>query len=366
MEPARLAAAAWGAALAVVLYDDRTMPRLRPGADAPGSVTAVIAARDEEADVGETLRRLTAQHHAPLQVVAVDDESRDGTRAEMEAVEGVEVVAGTTPPPGWLGKPWACHQGVERARGEWLLFLDADVYLEPGGVGALLAFARDEGARGATAFPRLVTGSPAERAVLPLAGVLMQTAVIPAWLARARWSPVAIGVGGCLLVHRELYAAIGGHEAVRGEVVEDLALARAAKRASELLPWARGEAVLSLRYQKGLRGVWSGWRKNAAHAWQGPWPVALVGGTLATTVVLAPWIALLRDGRRAVGLAGVALQASTLRVTAAATDVPAPYALAAPAAALLLGAVGYASLADRLSGRGARWRGRRIPPDVRG
>jgi hypothetical protein len=162
-------------------------------------------------------------------------------------------------------------------------------------------------------------------------------------------------------LRRDLYAAIGGHEAVRGEVVEDLALARAAKRAGHLLPWARGEAVFSLRYQKGARGVWHGWRKNAAHAWRGPWPVALAAGAAVMTLVLAPWAALLR-GKRAAGLAGVLLQAATLRVSAGATDVGAAYALAAPAAAAFMSAVGLASLVDRVSGRGARWRGRRIPP----
>jgi chlorobactene glucosyltransferase len=360
MDAARIAAAAWAAALAVVVRDERSIPRLDPAADAPGSVTAIVAARDEEADVGETLRRLVAQRHAPLQVVAVDDESTDGTRAAMEAVPGVEVVAGAAPPTGWLGKPWACRQGAERATSDWLLFLDADVRFEPGAVGALLAFAREGGALGATAFPRLLTGSAAERAVLPLAGVIMQTAIIPAWLARARWSPVAIGVGGCLLLRRDLYDRIGGHAAVRGEVVEDLALARAAKRAGQLLPWARGDAVFSLRYQKGARGVWTGWRKNAAHAWRGPWPVALAAGSLAMTAVVAPWNALLRR-RRPAGAVGVVLQAATLRVSAGATDVPAPYALGAPVAAAFMSAVGLASLADRVSGRGARWRGRRIP-----
>jgi Glycosyl transferase family 2 len=360
MDPARLAAAAWAVALALVVRDERETPRLEPGADAPGSVTAIVAARNEEEDVAETLRRLLAQAHTPLQVVAVDDESTDGTLRAMRGVAGVEVVEGAPPPPGWLGKPWACHQGAGRARGEWLLFLDADVRFAPGAVGALLAFARERNAPGATAFPRLVTGSAAERAVLPLAGVLMQTAIVPAWLARARWSQAAIGVGGCLLVHRDLYAAVGGHEAVRAEVVEDLALARAAKRAGQLLPWARGEAVFSLRYQKGLRGVWDGWRKNAAHAWRGPWPVGLAAGTAVMTAVLAPWGALVRRGRPA-GLAGVVLQVATLRVSAAATDVAPGYALAAPVAAVFMSAVGLASLADRLSGRGARWRGRRIP-----
>jgi glycosyltransferase involved in cell wall biosynthesis len=349
----RAAAIAWAAALGTVLHDRRVTPMLvpRPGAP-PSPVTAIVPARDEEAAIEATLRALAGQ---AAQVVAVDDQSRDGTRAAMARVPGIEVIDGAPPPAGWTGKAWACHQAVARATSPWLLFVDADVRLLDGTVAALLAFAADRGARGATVFPFLETGSVAERAVLPLAGALMETAVIPGWAARAAWTDVAIGVGGCLLVERAFYEALGGHEAVRGEVVDDLALARAAKRAGHLLPWARGDHAVRLRYYTGARDMWQGWRKNASHAWGGSIPAAMAGGALVQWAVLAPWWALAR--RRRSGAAGVALQAATLLEVLRATDIPRPYALAAPAAAAFVGAVGLQAVLDRLSGR-ATWRGR--------
>ncbi len=359
----RLAAAAWAYALLVSLVDERTLPVLGPedppAPGAPPSVTAIVPARDEARDVGETLRRLRAQDHPDLQVVAIDDRSGDGTLAAMRAVEGVEVVEGEEPPPGWFGKPWACRQGVERARGEWLLFVDADVRLEPGAVRAALALAARAGQPGATAFPRLETGSVAERVVLPLAGVVVQSAVIPSWLARLPGIDLAIGVGGFLLVRRDLYERVGGHAAVRGEVVEDLALARAAKRAGHLLPWADGRQLIALRYYRGAGEMWRGWRKNAAQAWQAPPLVALLAGAVLGAVVLAPWASLARG--RPSGVLGLALQVAALRRAAGATDIPPAYALTGPLAAAFLGAVGAASALDRLRGRGPRWRGRTYP-----
>ena len=353
--PGALAAVAWAGALATVLHDRRAVAQLQPLRGGPPlPVTAIVPARDEQEAIAMTLRALVPQVR---QVVAVDDESRDGTRAAMAEVVGVEVIDGTPPPPGWLGKPWACQQAVSRAEEPWLLFADADVRFAPGAVAALLAFARSQGAPGATAFPYLETGTIAERAVLPVAGALMQVAVIPSWLARARWSSVAIGIGGCLLIEREFYDSIGGHAERRGEVIDDLALARAAKRTGRPLPWARGESLMRLRYYRGAPEMWRGWRKNASHAWGGSIPAALVAGAVLQAALLTPWAAAAR-GRRA-GPVGVALQAATLAQVIRSTDIPVAYALCAPVGAAFIGAVGQQAVIDRLRGR-AQWRGRTV------
>ncbi len=352
---ASLAALAWAGALAAVSYDRRTIAQLVPVRGTPPlPVTAIVPARDEEETIATTLAALVPQVR---QVVAVDDESRDGTRAAMGAVSGVEIVNGTPPPPGWLGKPWACQQAVSRADQPWLLFADADVRFAPGAVAALLDFAKSQGAPGATAFPYLETGTRIERAVLPVAGALMQVAIIPSWAARARWSDVAIGIGGCLLIERDFYESIGGHAARPEEVVDDLALARAAKRAGHLLPWARGESLMRLRYYRGGAEMWRGWRKNASHAWGGSIIRALLAGTVVQIALLAPWFGAAR-GRRA-GVVGVALQAATLTQVIRSTDIPVRYAFCGPVGAVFIGAVGQQAVIDRLRGR-AEWRGRAI------
>lgn len=352
----RLAALAWAAALVTALRDRRRIPLLRPRpGSAPAPVTAIVPARDEQDSIEATLRALAPQVR---QLVAIDDESRDGTRSAMARVAEVELVDGTPPPPGWLGKTWACRQGVERATEPWLLFADADVRFAPGAVAALLEFARERGAAGATAFPFLETGTIIERAVLPVAGAVMQTAIIPSWAAHASWTPVAIGVGGCLLIERAFYDSIGGHEAIRAEVVDDLALALRAKRAGRLLPWGRGEDLIRLRYYRGAAEMWRGWRKNASHAWGGsPWG-AVIAGSVIQSALLAPWLGALRHHPS--GWLGVGLQIATLGQIIRSTDIPPGYAVAGPVGAVFIGAVGTQAVVDRLRGR-AEWRGRRLP-----
>lgn len=342
--------------------DLRTTARLEPPAASERerlpSVTAVVPARDEERDVQTTLALLAAQDHPRLQIVAVDDCSSDGTRAAMRQVAGVEVVEGAPPPAGWLGKAWACAQGVQRARGDWLLFLDADMRLAPEAVAAALHFAIERGGGGATVFPRLETGGVAERIVMPAAGVLMRTTVIPSWAARSRRFDVAIGVGGFLLLERTLYERVGGHAAVRDEVVEDLALARLVKRAGGLVEWAGAGDLVSLRMYHGAGELWRGWRKSAAHAWPLP-PLASAGAASALAVVVfLPWAAAAR-GRPAASV-GVLAQVATVALSSRGSDIPAAYGLAAPLGVAFLLAVGAVALWDRARGRPPSWRGRRI------
>ena len=339
-----IALAAWLYALGVVVADERITPRLAPGPPAPGSVSAIVPARDEERDVSTTLRMLRASEHRDLQVIAVDDESRDGTRAAMARVDGVEVVAGTAPPEGWLGKPWACAQGAERARGDWLLFCDADVRIAPWTIDAALRLAGD--GAGATVFPGLEVGGVAERVVLPAAGLLMQTAIIPTWLARQPSSGVAIGVGGFLLVRRDAYDAVGGHAAVRGAVVEDIGLARLLKRRGTPLRWARGDEAVRLRMYHGAGELWDGWRKNAADAWSAPPAATALGAGAIGVLVGAPWLGAARG--RPVALGALILQCAALRIHGRTLGLPRRYALTAPLGALFLAAVGR-----RLAGRPA-------------
>ena len=364
---ARACAAVWIAALALVARDQRTVPQLeRVAAEARErlpSVTAIVPARDEQRDVEHTLALLVAQDHPRLQVVAVDDCSSDGTLDAMRRVAGVEVVEGVAPPEGWLGKPWACAQGLARASGDWLLFLDADMRLAPQALSAALAFAIARAGGGATVFPRLETGGAAERIVMPAAGVLMQTAVIPSWAARSRRLDVAIGVGGFLLLERAVYERVGGHTAVRGEIVEDLALSRLVKRDGGLVEWASGGGLVSLRMYHGFAELWHGWRKNAAHAWPLPAPASAGAALALALLAFGPWASAAR-GRRA-GLLGVLAQVLTVALSRRGSDIPAAYALAAPVGVAFLLAVGVAALWDRARGRPAMWRGRRVAIEAR-
>ena len=176
-------------------------------------MSVIVPARDEERGIGEAVRSLRALEWDDLEVVVVDDQSRDGTLAAARAAAGddprVTVVAGAPLPDGWVGKSWACWQGVQRATGDWLLFTDADVVHAPDSLGRTMAMARRLGRGGLTMFPTIVCEGVAERVVTPAALVAIGTFVAPGPLARKDDSRVAIAAGGYILVKRRLYDAVG-------------------------------------------------------------------------------------------------------------------------------------------------------------
>ena len=212
----------------------RTPGHARAPDDAP-LISVVVPARDEERDVEQTLRSLSAQRYPSLEIIAVDDRSRDGTRAAIARAAAddprIVVVGGSEPPDGWLGKPWACAQAVERAHGEWLCFTDADVRFEPDALASALAFALVEGRGGVTLSPLLVCSSFWERTVQPVATMAILALVAPPVLSQHPDAPVSLAAGAFMLVRRDLYERAGGHAAVRDRVADDLQLARAVKRA---------------------------------------------------------------------------------------------------------------------------------------
>jgi len=256
-----LAAAAWAQRL---VTDLRALPR--PDARAGGTpptqtVSVVVPARDEEQTLPALLRSVAAQGPAVLEVVVVDDASRDATAAVAQA-GGARVVPAGAPPPGWTGKAWACHVGAGATTGDLLLFLDADTVLETGALAGLLtAHARHGG---------LVSVQPHHDVVRPYeqlsayfnAVALMASAAFTRRTSATR-SPMAFGP--CLLTTRDDLARAGGHEAVRAEILDDAALAAAYHRAG-LPVWCAvgGDAVRMRSYPGGLGQLVAGWTKNIA------------------------------------------------------------------------------------------------------
>jgi chlorobactene glucosyltransferase len=364
------AAAGWSALLLSSAYSRRAIrqpSRVPAAADAP-SISVIVPARDEARDIGQTLRQLRAQRYPALEIIAVDDRSRDGTADEMErAADGdprVTIVAGSEPPAGWLGKPWACAQGAAQARGDWLCFTDADVRFAPDALSSAIAFAESAGSGGATLSPRLICTTFWERTVQPVATLAITALVAPPALSQRPDAPIALAAGAFILVRRDLYERAGGHAAVRDRVADDLALGRAIKRAGGLLVLGHGDDLLDVRMYHGHGELWRGWRKNAAYGLPGGAPAAFAGATSAALGAVVPPLALvcgLRRGDRTLarrgglGLAAlIALRASDRRTA----PTPLAYAATAPLGVAWIAAITFVAAVDRARG-GSRWRGRR-------
>ncbi len=370
---AGLASALWVGAACLAVHERRVAPRLadEPPARPGPLVSVIVPARDEERGVGAAVRSLRALDYDHVQVIVVDDESRDGTAAAARAAAGddprVTVIDGAPLPPGWVGKPWACHQGVAAARGEWLLFTDADVVHAPDSLGRALAMARRLGRGGLTLLPTIDTGGVAERAVMPAALAAIATFVAPGPLARSARSRVSIAAGGYMLMPRALYAVAGGHAAIRGRMVDDVCLAAAVKRRGALLLPVPAGPLARLRMYHGAREMWRGWSKNASFGAAGGAGKGLAGAGMLAALALLPAAAAAgglrrRDARlAAVGAAGVAGQVALQRLAGWGVPTPARYAPTLPVGMLVLSAAAARGALERLAGIGPVWRGRRYP-----
>nr|WP_239523479.1 glycosyltransferase family A protein [Geodermatophilus normandii] len=337
----------------------------RPPTDPPevtGPVTVVLPVRDEEAQVGGCLAALLASTGVPdLRVVVVDDGSTDGTAAVVRAVGDARVRLVTAPPPpaGWLGKPHACWVGAQTMRDDgYLVFLDADVRVAPRAVACAVALLDAHGLDLVSPWPRPVAGTLAERLVQPLSPWLWMT-TLPLRLAERSPRPSLTAANGQFLaLTRRGYLRARGHAAVRDEVVEDVALARAVKRSGGRAGPAGGAALAECRMYDGWTAMREGYGKSLWASVGGSPAASVAAAAVLTAVGVVPPLAALRGSRA--GLAGWAAGVAGRAVSAAATGGRVwPDALAHPASLLALDLLLAGSVAGRRRGT-LTWRGRAL------
>jgi chlorobactene glucosyltransferase len=312
-----------------------------------------------------------ASAYEPIEVVVVDDRSTDDTAARVADLAQrdprLRLVAGGELPAGWYGKPWACLQGYRAARGDLLLFTDADTRHDPELLGRAVGALRSREADLLTVSPHQRCESFWERIVMPQIWLLLGLRYHPARVNRSRRARDVIANGQFILMPRASYEAAGTHEAMRGEVAEDLALAQAVVRRGGRLHFAFAERLMETRMYDGLGPLVEGWSKNvylggrrsfpdepvrralvplmlvlAFGFWLAP-PLTVLAGVLSGHVPLA-------------GFAAVVLSALFWSLICYGMRIPLYYGLCYP-----LGAAVALYIAVRSTLRGRRrveWRGR--------
>lgn len=290
--------------------------------ETPLEVAVLLPARDEAGTITAAIAGIRAQRGVPhLQILVLDDCSTDETAALAQAAADddgrIQLLAGAPPPPGWLGKPHACAALAQAAgAADVLVFVDADVALEPGAVAAAVDLLTALDADLVCPFPRQLAIGLSERLVQPLLP-WSWLSLLPLRAAERSARPSMVAVTGQFLaVRRRAYETAGGHGGVRGAVLEDLSLARAVRRTGGRVILADGSGVASCRMYDGWPGVRDGYGKSLWSAFGSPAGAVAVVGVL-TAVYVVPAVAALRGSPLGAAgyLAGVTGRVITARRT---------------------------------------------------
>lgn len=351
-------------------------PELISQATSDASVAVVIPARDEAETIGQALTSLAKQDYAgPVTIWVVDDQSSDATADIARAVSGnipVNVISGTPLPPGWSGKVWAMAQGVEAAtkdpatKPDYLLLTDADITYRQGVLKKLVTKAEANKLTFVSLMARLDSRGLWGKLLIP-AFIYFFQLIYPFRRANTRYDSTAGAAGGCFLIREDALAEAGGLVSIKGDIIDDCALARTLKKArpaNDTLT-ALTHDVWSLRDNRSLESIWNMVARTAFTQLGNNW-LALTGAMLGLilTFVIPVWAVAswLSGGVHLVaGLAGLGawlLMARTYLPTIRMYGLHSAWSLCLPAATLIYGAATLASALRHARGSGARWKGR--------
>jgi glycosyltransferase involved in cell wall biosynthesis len=261
------------------------------------SITVIVPARNEAADIAVTLHSLLNQDYTDLQIIAVDDRSTDQTGAIMDAIaaqhpEKLRALHITELPSGWLGKTHAMALAARQARTEYLLFTDADVLFNPIAVRVSLANAVATRADHLVTVPTTIIKRWDEAAILGFFQIFSLWAARPWRIPDPQAKRDAIGIGAFNLLRGEAYLKIGGFESLRMEIIEDIGLGRRIKRAGLAQRICFGRGLVSLHWASGVNGLIDVMTKNLWAAFRFHISLALLGCLWLLVFCVGPAIAL--------------------------------------------------------------------------
>jgi len=257
--------------------------------DAP-LVSIVVPARNEEHRVlADSIRSILAQDYQRFEVIAIDDRSTDNTLSILQSLAQTDsrlrVIEGGDLPAGWLGKPHAMHQAIAYAQGEWILATDADMIFEKEALRTAVAQAQNADA--ISLIPYFETGSFWERVMIQTwAWVTLMFTI--AYRIDNPKSSGALGIGGFFLMRRSALARIGGYEALKNEVVEDIRLAEMIKRSGGLMLTVQAPNLLRTRMYSNFGEIWESCTRTWFSGMKFSLPFALVCVLSVYVIAVAP------------------------------------------------------------------------------
>jgi cellulose synthase/poly-beta-1,6-N-acetylglucosamine synthase-like glycosyltransferase len=275
------------------LYNLFSAPRLEnaPEPKRFPRVSLLIPARNEEENLRNLMPLLSKLDYPDLEILILDDDSRDGT-ARVISYPGspAKLIQGTPLPAGWLGKNWACSQLASASTGEVLIFCDADVSMMEKSIKATVSMMDSQGLDALTCLPRQIMGTWAEKAVLPVLLLVPVMGFMPiAFVSRLKLPALSLGCGQWFAFRKSAYDQMGQHAAVKSVIVEDMALGRLVKEKGMRLGVALSTHLVATRMYTSFPTVWAGFSKNLAYLTGTGWlrPPLILGLFLAVNAL--PW-----------------------------------------------------------------------------
>ncbi len=259
-------------------------------------ISVLIPARNEEQNLGNLLESLLRQEHPPHEILVYDDESTDGTAAlvrQYEQQKGtIRLISSTGLPEGWLGKNHACYRLAQEAKGDYLLFLDADVRLESKAISRLLHYADHKQLSLVSVFPKQEFSSLGEQATVPIMNqILLSLLPLPA-VRYLGFSSMAAANGQFMLFEKESYLDLQPHREFRMEKVEDIHIARHFKKSKRTIACLASEETVSCRMYRSTSEAIQGFSRNIHHYFGGSHALALLYWLFH---VVVPMVFLLSD-----------------------------------------------------------------------
>ncbi|HVR39289.1 MAG TPA: glycosyltransferase family 2 protein, partial [Thermoanaerobaculia bacterium] len=235
---------------------------------------------------------LLAQTYPNLEIIVVNDRSTDATGEILGRIDDPRliVIHGEEPPAGWLGKPWALHEGSRRATGELLLFVDADVIYAPDAIAAAGARLNESNVAMIAVLPHFEMHGFGEHLMMPMLAVMAFCFMPIAISNRTRIAILGIGSGTGNLLRREIYDAVGGHEALKAAVVDDVALAQLVRRGGNRTEVVRADDVISIRMYHGTREIIQGFTKNLFSVFNRSYAITIGFNGLAIVFHILPFV----------------------------------------------------------------------------
>jgi glycosyltransferase involved in cell wall biosynthesis len=280
------------------------MPKLadiaRPGWDRWPSridhVTIIVPARNEEADIEQTLVQLLELDYPDYEIIAIDDRSTDRTGEIMDRVAAIQQAEGRLRvihirelPSGWLGKAHAMWTGAKQATSDWLLFTDADVLFKPDSLRRALAYAEAVHADHLVMFPRILMETVGERMMIAFFQSLFVFGHRP-WKVADPSTDDHMGVGAFNMIRRAVYEKVGTYQRLRMEVLDDMKLGKVVKKSGYRQRNVFGEDLISLHWARGAMGMVANLTKNFFAILSYQWPRAIASCVTLAFLNLIPFV----------------------------------------------------------------------------